>query len=176
MSIQSEITRLSTAKNDLKIALTEKGVTVPNDTRLDGYSALLRQLPGADAYMEKSTYDPQGFGRDVFGDIAYSYTALYLLDAWAEADASAKAKGYSYTQTVTLVPERANVPEVTINSRFDPGLGFSPTGIAATDDILAEALQVINAGYTTSGAGTVTTLVANKPAADIQVTWLIRKE
>lgn len=176
MSIQTEIDRLNTAKNDLKTALTAKGVTVPSGTRLDGYSALLEQLPGADAYLDKATYDPQGFKRDVFGDIAYSYTALYRLDGWTEADEDAKSKGYAYRQTVMLVPERATSPAVTADSRFAPGMGFAPTGIPATDEILAQALQVINDGYTTSGDGTVTTLVVDKPAADIPVTWLIRKE
>lgn len=38
MSIESEITRLSTAKADLKTAIENKGVTVPSDATLDDYA------------------------------------------------------------------------------------------------------------------------------------------
>lgn len=176
MSIQTEITRLAAAKNDLKTTLTAKGVTVPADARLDGYSALLAQLPGTDAYLDKTTYDPQGLGRDIFGDIAYPYTALYLLDGWTEASEENKAKGYNYTQTVTLVPDDDGAPAVTANSIFMTGCSYLPTGVVATDEVLDEALDAINAGYTVTGAGTVTTLVADKPAADIPVRWAIKKE
>ena len=44
MSIQTELNRLSTAKSDLKSAIEEKGVTVPEGTKLDGFSALVNQI------------------------------------------------------------------------------------------------------------------------------------
>ena len=44
MSIASEITRLQTAKADLKTAIEAKGVTVPSATTLDGYSTLVGQI------------------------------------------------------------------------------------------------------------------------------------
>lgn len=41
MSIASEISRLQTAKADLKTAIEGKGVTVPSNTKLDGYADLV---------------------------------------------------------------------------------------------------------------------------------------
>ena len=46
MSISSEITRLQTAKSDLKTAIESKGVTVPSSTTLDGYATLVGQISG----------------------------------------------------------------------------------------------------------------------------------
>lgn len=44
MSIASEITRLQTAKADLKTAIEAKGVTVPSATKLGGYADLVEQI------------------------------------------------------------------------------------------------------------------------------------
>ena len=44
MSIQSEITRLETAKSDIATAITNKGVTVPSGTKLDGMAALIGSI------------------------------------------------------------------------------------------------------------------------------------
>lgn len=41
MSIATEITRLQTAKADLKTAIEGKGVTVPSATKIDGYADLV---------------------------------------------------------------------------------------------------------------------------------------
>ena len=46
MSIASEITRLQTAKSDLKTSIENKGVTVPASTKLDGYASLVDQISG----------------------------------------------------------------------------------------------------------------------------------
>lgn len=44
MSVQTEIDRLKTAKAELKTAIEEKGVAVPEATTLDGYGALVSQI------------------------------------------------------------------------------------------------------------------------------------
>ena len=44
MSVQSEITRLTTAKSDIATAITNKGVTVPSGTKLDGMAALIGNI------------------------------------------------------------------------------------------------------------------------------------
>lgn len=44
MSIATEITRLQTAKADLKTAIESKGVTVPSATKLGGYADLVEQI------------------------------------------------------------------------------------------------------------------------------------
>lgn len=43
-NIRTQISRLSGAKSDLATAITAKGVTVPDDTTLDGYAALVEQI------------------------------------------------------------------------------------------------------------------------------------
>lgn len=44
MSIATEISRLQTAKGDLKTSIEAKGVTVPDATKIDGYAALVDQI------------------------------------------------------------------------------------------------------------------------------------
>lgn len=146
---------------------------------LDRIEQELNNLNAGTEAMLKTTYDPRGKGKDIFAEISANapmYTALYILDGWTEADEDAKGKGYAYQQTVTLTPDDPDAPTVTADSVFVTGCSYLPTGVVATDEVLDEALAAINAGYTTSGAGTVTTLVMDKPAADIPVRWAIRTE
>lgn len=44
MSVQSEITRLETAKSYIATAITNKGVAVPSGTKLDGMAALIDSI------------------------------------------------------------------------------------------------------------------------------------
>lgn len=44
MSIQNEITRLSTAKKDIAAAIKNKGVSVPSDLTIDGYAAKINEI------------------------------------------------------------------------------------------------------------------------------------
>lgn len=44
MSTANEITRLGNAKSAIAAAITEKGVTVPSATKLDGMAALIGQI------------------------------------------------------------------------------------------------------------------------------------
>lgn len=44
MSVQSEITRISSAKTAIASAIAGKGVTVPNGTPLDGMAALIESI------------------------------------------------------------------------------------------------------------------------------------
>ena len=46
MSVQSEIERLSAARDDIAEAIEEQGVTVPAGTKLAGLAALVRQIVG----------------------------------------------------------------------------------------------------------------------------------
>lgn len=104
------------------------------------------------------------------------YMAIYTLDGWGEADAEAMVNGYAYKQEVTLSALDDNAPKVTAASEFLPQMGTPKTGIAATDELLRVALNIISAGVTTAGAGTVTTLVREKPTTDIPVVWTLRTE
>lgn len=50
MSIATEITRLQTAKADIKTSLENKGATIPYSTKLDEYSTIIDSLPNAVKY------------------------------------------------------------------------------------------------------------------------------
>lgn len=55
MSIASEISRLQSAKADLKTAIEGKGVTVPSATTLDGYAGLVDSISGGGGAVEIKT-------------------------------------------------------------------------------------------------------------------------
>ena len=44
MSIQSEIARLQQAKSEISIAVSNKGVLIPSNTRIDEYSTYINQI------------------------------------------------------------------------------------------------------------------------------------
>ncbi len=53
MSIATEITRLNNAKASIKSAIEAKGVTVPQDAKIDSYSVYIEQIPqGGDTEYE----------------------------------------------------------------------------------------------------------------------------
>lgn len=50
MSISSEIDRIKSAKEELKTAITSKGVNVPQEASLDTYSTYVNQIKSLDFY------------------------------------------------------------------------------------------------------------------------------
>lgn len=60
MSIASEITRLQTAKANIKTAIQNKGVTVPSNALLDTYATYIGQISGGGGGLdyETGTYTP----------------------------------------------------------------------------------------------------------------------
>lgn len=52
MSIATEISRLQSAKENIKTAIEAKGVTVPSDATLDTYDTYVDQISGGDNYLE----------------------------------------------------------------------------------------------------------------------------
>ncbi len=149
------------------------------EEQIEALQDAIEAVEGNTAWMLKKMYDSKGRKKDIFDTMAANapmYTALYKLDGWTAADEGAKGKGYAYQQTVELEPDDGDAPTVNESSVFVTGCTYLPTGVAATDEVLGEALAIINAGYTTSGTGTVTTLVKEKPTSDIPVRWAIRTE
>ena len=149
------------------------------EAQIAALQAAIAAVEGDTAWMLKSLYDAKNRNKDIFDTISANapmYTALYTLDGWTEADEDAKGKGYNFTQTVTMTPDDPDAPTVTADSKFLPQMGTPKTGVAETDEILKEALNVISDGVTTAGAGAVTTLVKEKPTTDIPVVWTLRME
>ena len=61
MSVQSEIDRIAGAKSDISTAITNKGVTVPSGTKLDGMAALIDSISGGeDVIIKQVTFNPSG--------------------------------------------------------------------------------------------------------------------
>ena len=46
MSTASEISRIQSAKADIKSAIESKGVTVPSDAKIDAYAPLIQAIEG----------------------------------------------------------------------------------------------------------------------------------
>lgn len=150
----------------------QQAVYDPTGQRKDIFAEIDKAMPAA-------VYDPQNKRKDVFAVIAANapmYTALYRLDDWTETDEESVANGYAYQQTVALTPDEPDAPTVTSGSKFFPQIGSPKTGVAATDALLQESLNIIANGVTTTGTGTVTTLVQEKPTTDIPVVWTLRTE
>lgn len=101
----------------------------------------------------------------------YEYYAALLVDGWTETADPDKSNGYLYKQTATITPVVSGAPAVTANSRFMSPAWYTPTRVAATDETLDAVLAIIGAGVTESGAGTITTVVTEKPSCDITVRW-----
>lgn len=136
----------------------------------------LKQLHAGTATMLRATYDPQGRQSDIFKAIdgtAALYTATLTLDGWEVCSGTDLTNGYLYKQTATLTPDNSASPAVTADSTFVSGVQFTPTGVAATDETLADVLNIINDGRTVSGAGNVTVYVTEKPTAEIHARWAI---
>ena len=56
MSIASEISRIQSAKADIKSAIESKGVTVPNDAKIDAYAPLIQAIGGGGGSETMYTY------------------------------------------------------------------------------------------------------------------------
>lgn len=131
--------------------------------------------------MAKSTYDPQNKNKDIFKTIdavAAKYTATLLLDGWVDATEEEVSDGYPYAQEATLTAMTPGAPTVTEASIFLGGCTRTPVGVAETDHILDEALNLINGkGITKSlNGGKIRTIVEEKPTADVALEWEIRTE
>ena len=169
MSIASEVERLESAKRDLKTALESKGVTVPEGAKLDEFPALVGQIPQIDPedYYTKSQTKSL---------VSWQYSTIYDLDNWAASSSTDQGNGYPWTQTVTLTPVDAQAPAITADSVFESQIGCTPTGVAETDNALRSALAIIANGNSTSGSGTITTIVQEKPEVDVPVIWTLKTE
>lgn len=74
MSIATEITRLQTAKADIKTAIESKGVTVPSNASIDTYDTYISQItqnPDYIIYRDKKHYIT-GFD----GNLSHNYFDL----------------------------------------------------------------------------------------------------
>lgn len=67
MSISTDLTRLQSAKAAMKTAIQNKGVTVPDDAKLDAFAALIDSIPagGGSGNIASGTFTPADASSDV---------------------------------------------------------------------------------------------------------------
>jgi hypothetical protein len=86
MSIQSEITRLETAKSDIASAIGAKGVTVPSGTKLDGMASLIEDISAAaDPVLQTKTVTPTTAVQNVTPDSGYDGLSKVTVNAMPTA-------------------------------------------------------------------------------------------
>lgn len=89
MAISDEITRLQTAKENLKTAIEGKGVTVPGSTKLDGYADLVDSIQaggGGDPDVEGINLNLTGMGTSYDNPYIIHITKKWTLLLIAEHD------------------------------------------------------------------------------------------
>lgn len=127
--------------------------------------------------LAESTYDPQGRSTDIFkytDKVANVYYATLNVNNWGSTGTTDQANGLLYQQRVYLSSTNSHAPAVTASSVFLSGVGFDSTGVADTDDTLAEVLEIINKGHTETVGGAVLVKVREKPTASIRARWVIQ--
>lgn len=105
MSIQSEITRISSAKSDIADAIEQKGVTVPANTKLDGYAALVLQID-TEADLQNKTVTPTESVQTITADAGFDGLGTVSVDA---IDSEYVGSEVSRRGPATYVPGAANM-------------------------------------------------------------------
>lgn len=104
---------------------------------------------------------------EAFADAAARlYKATFLLDGWSGSG--------PYAQTVALAPVDGGAA-VTAKSLFAGPPLCRRTESESTNQTLLKMLGLFNTGDTVLGSGTVTAKLKQKPAADMEVWWSVRK-
>lgn len=99
------------------------------------------------------------------------YRAKYLASGWM----AVSSDGYNYYQEVTTSKVSDGSANLNVSSIFlTPGF-FLPSGTASTDAAYAQAMGIINDGYSTSGTNRIMTYTTAKPISDIWVYWVVRE-
>ena len=102
MSVSSEITRITNAKNAIASAISSKGVIVPSGTKIDDMSNLIDDISGGGNYQSKSvTYTSNGIAK-VTPDAGY--------DALSEVSVTVDVSGGGGVETCTLTIDVAQEP------------------------------------------------------------------
>ena len=83
MSIASEISRLQTAKADIKAAIEAKGVTVPSSAKLDDYDTYVGQISGGGPTPTPTSDADDVIFIDYDGTILHRYTFAEVLELTA---------------------------------------------------------------------------------------------
>lgn len=168
------------------------GLGIPNsDTTYSLASAYNNGLMSSDQYSKlsgiesganKTTVDAALSGSSanpvqnkiLYVALPWEYYATFYVDSWTTASTDEQAQGFAYKQTVYPSKKISVAPTLTANSMFLSLGSTNKTNVFATDVILADSMDKINAGLVYTGAGTITALVEEKPSSDVVMNWWLR--
>lgn len=144
--------------------------------------AQFSKLAGIDAGANKTTVDAALSASStnpvqnkvLYVALPWEYSATFYVDSWTTASTDEQAQGFAYKQTVYPSKKISAAPNLTANSMFLSLGSTNKTGVFATDVILADSMDKINAGMVYTGAGTITALVEEKPSSDVVMNWWLR--
>lgn len=144
----------------------------------DQYSKLSGIESGAnkttvDAALSGSSANPVQ-NKILYVALPWEYYATFYVDSWTTASTDEQAQGFAYKQTVYPSKKISVAPNLTANSMFLSLGSTNKTNVFATDVILADSMDKINAGLVYTGAGTITALVEEKPSSDVVMNWWLR--
>lgn len=173
---KSDITRLGIPDSDTTYDLASaysNGLMSPTQ-----YS----KLSGIESGANKTTVDSTLSGTSanpvqnkiLYVALPWEYYATFYVDSWTTASTDEQAQGFAYKQTVYPSKKISVAPTLTANSMFLSLGSTNKTGVFATDVILADSMDKINAGLVYTGAGTITALVEEKPSSDVVMNWWLR--
>ena len=126
-----------------------------------------------DAALSSSSANPVQ-NKVLYVALPWEYYATFYVDSWTTASTDEQAQGFAYKQTVYPSKKISVAPNLTANSMFLSLGSTNKTGVFATDVILVDSMDKINAGMVYTGAGTITALVEEKPSSDVVMSWWLR--
>ena len=140
------------------------------------------KLSGIESGANKTTVDSTLSGTSanpvqnkvLYVALPWEYYATFYVDSWTTASTDEQAQGFAYKQTVYPSKKISVAPTLTANSMFLSLGSTNKTGVFATDVILADSMDKINAGLVYTGSGTITAWVEEKPSSDVVMNWWLR--
>lgn len=92
MSVQSEISRLETAKTAIKDAISGKGVSVPSNTKLESMAGYIGQIEGGGG--------TQGIDRGLLSSVSFGVFEVSQFSMTLSADATQRGNISSISVSV----------------------------------------------------------------------------
>lgn len=119
------------------------------------------KLSGIESGANKTTVDSTLSGTSanpvqnkiLYVALPWEYYATFYVDSWTTASTDEQAQGFAYKQTVYPSKKISVAPTLTANSMFLSLGSTNKTNVFATDVILADSMDKINAAWSTPGPG-----------------------
>ena len=161
-NIKTQISRLSGAKSDLATAITAKGVTVPDDTTLDGYAALVEQIDtgvdtsDADATAKDIAKGKTAYvqGQKITGKL-YEYTKGKTKNYFTTGSENVTFERDSNRDLINItIPWMGNDEIMRIDSYIKLGADATLFGDATAADVISGKTVTSAAGLKVVGTNT----------------------